>query len=73
MGARFDYVSCSSIRFASNYTLRKIRLFSLGGHRSTQRHSYCFLSEKWAAITVRCVSECQSGEEMEGLTAEVFG
>ena len=25
-----------------------------------------------AAITVRCVSESHSGEEMEGLTAEVF-
>ena len=33
--------------------------FSLGGHRPTQRHIYCFLSEKLAAITVRCVSDSQ--------------
>ena len=73
MGARFDYNSCSSIPFVSNYTLGKIQFFSLECHRSTHRHSYCFLSEKLAAITVRCVSESHGGEEMEGLTAEVFG
>ena len=41
---------------------------------STSTHSYCFLSEKWAAIqTARCESESYSGEEIKGLTAKVFG
>ena len=33
-----------------------------------------FPSEKWDAIqTVNCEFECCSGEEIEGLTAKVFG
>ena len=39
----------------------------------TLRYSYCFLSERWAAIpTIRCESESHSGEEIEGLTEKVF-
>ena len=37
---------------------------------STSRYSYYFLSEK---LAVRCESESYSSEQIEGLTAKVFG
>ena len=47
-------------------------MFSLGV-TGQHRGVVIVFSERLAAITVRCVSESHTGEEMEGLTAEVFG
>ena len=58
-----DQPSCPSFRFVSDDAFGKIHFWW-----STSRYSYCFLSEKWAAIqAIRCDTECHSGEEIESL------
>ena len=53
----------------SDYALGQDSLLVIGG--LTLRYSYCFQSERWAAIqTVRCESDSYSGNEIEGHTTE---
>ena len=71
MSALFQSGYLPIVSFRSRLSLRQD---SLSIARESTSRCCCFLSQKWAVIqTIRCESESYSGEEVEDLTAKVFG